>query len=258
MHLIAIRLKLTNCFLVPHKTSYLLVDTGYEYEWHRFIQELASRRVRVQDISHLILTHAHDDHAGLAARLIAENPAIVLVASRLAAEGLASGKHLNMPGAGYINRRVGFLLSLKGRFDKRWTHTFPPCPFRGDDFPIDGDCVLSDIGIDLDGKIIATPGHTRDSISLVFGDGDAIVGDAAANFLGWAGTKHCVISVNDLDAYYQSWRKLAASAGCTIFPAHGKPFPVARLHEDIGKQRKEHMVPFPKCITPPPATLRHH
>jgi glyoxylase-like metal-dependent hydrolase (beta-lactamase superfamily II) len=143
MHLIAIQLKLTNCFLVPHKTSYLLVDTGYEYEWHRFIQELASRRVRVQDISHLILTHAHDDHAGLAARLIAENPAIVLVASRLAAEGLASGKHLNMPGAGYINRRVGFLLSLKGRFDKRWTHTFPPCPFRGDDFPIDGDCVLS-------------------------------------------------------------------------------------------------------------------
>ena len=245
MHPIAIKLKLTNCFLVPHKTSYLLVDTGYEYEWDRLTQQLAKHGVRVNDISHLILTHAHDDHAGLAARLLAENPAIVLVASRLAAEGLALGKHLNAAGAGYVNRRVGFLLSLKGRFDKRWTHTFPPCPFRRGDLPIDGDCTLRDIGIDLDGKIVATPGHTRDSISLVFGDGTAIAGDAAADFLGWAGTKHCVISMNDLDAYYESWRKLAASGAHTIFPAHGKPFPAARLDEDIGRQRKEHMVPFP-------------
>jgi glyoxylase-like metal-dependent hydrolase (beta-lactamase superfamily II) len=258
MHLIAIKLKLTNCFLVPHGTSHLLVDTGYEYEWDRFTQELANHRVRVKDISHLILTHAHDDHAGLAARLLAKNPAIVLVASRLAAEGLALGKHLNVAGAGYVNRRVGFLLSLKGRFDKRWTHTFPPCPFRRGDLAIDGDCTLRDIGIDLDGKIISTPGHTRDSISLVFGDGDAIAGDAAADFLRWAGTKHCVISMNDLDAYYESWRKLAASGARTIFPAHGRPFPVARLHEDIGRQRKEHMVPFSATATLPPAALRHH
>jgi hypothetical protein len=122
----------------------------------------------------------------------------------------------------------GILLSLKGRFDKRWTHTFPPCPFRDGDLPIDGDCTLRDIGI------------------------------AAADFLAWAGTKHCVISMHDLDAYYESWRKLAASGTRTIFPAHGKPFPVARLHEAIGKQRKEHMVPFPETVTPPPAALRHH
>jgi len=117
---------------------------------------------------------------------------------------------------------------------------------------------LRNIGIDLDGKIISTPGHTRDSISLVFGDGDAIAGDAAADFLRWAGTKHCVISMNDLDAYYESWRKLAASGARTIFPAHGRPFPVARLHEDIGRQRKEHMVPFSATATLPPAALRHH
>lgn len=78
MQPIAIKLKLTNCFLVPHGTSYLLVDTGYEYEWDRFTQELANHQARVKDISHLILTHAHDDHAGLAARLLAGNPAITI------------------------------------------------------------------------------------------------------------------------------------------------------------------------------------
>jgi len=245
MNLVALRLKLTNCFLVPHGKSYLLVDTGYEYEWERFTRELARHGVGVPDISHLVLTHAHDDHAGLAARLLGENPALVLVASRLAAEGLAAGKHINVPGAGYVNRRVGFLLRLKGEYDKRWTHTFPPCPFRACDCAID-ECTLRDIGIDLDGRFVATPGHTRDSISLVFGDGDALVGDAAADFLAWAGTKHCVISMHDLDAYYESWRKLASSGARTIYPAHGKPFPIARLNEDLGKQRKECMVPFAK------------
>jgi hypothetical protein len=29
-----------------------------------------------------------------------------------------------------------------------------------------------------------------------------------------------------------------------IFPAHGKPFPVAKLRQDMGKQRKERMVAF--------------
>ena len=243
MNLLTLKLKLTNCYLVPNGRAYLLVDTGYEYEWERLVGELARHGVGLQDISHLVLTHAHDDHAGLAARLLAANPAITLVASRLAAEGLTAGKHINMLGAGYINRRVGALLRLKGKLDKRWTHTFPPCPFRERDLAVD-ECTLGDIGIALDGRIVATPGHTRDSISLVFGNGDALAGDAAADFLAWAGTKHCVISVNDLDAYYASWRKLATAGARTIYPAHGSPFPIARLEEDIGKQRKECMVLF--------------
>jgi len=47
------RLKITNCFLIAHGSSYLLVDTGYEHEWDRFTWELAKHCVRVQNISHL-------------------------------------------------------------------------------------------------------------------------------------------------------------------------------------------------------------
>ena len=81
-------------------------------------------------------------------------------------------------------------------------------------------------------------------MSVVFADGVAYVGDAAGNFLHWAGTKYCVISVNDLDTYYKSWRQLIESGAQTIFPGHGAPFPVAKLRENVGRQRKDHIVRF--------------
>jgi glyoxylase-like metal-dependent hydrolase (beta-lactamase superfamily II) len=49
-----------------------------------------------------------------------------------------------------------------------------------DDFDL-----LKNIGIE--GKILYTPGHLRDSISVVLSDGNAFVGDAAMNFLNFCG-----------------------------------------------------------------------
>ena len=64
---------------------------------------------------------------------------------------------------------------------------FPPYFARPSDILIGGGTRVQDIGLDLDGEIVATPGHTVDSISMVLDDGDAFVGDAAANMLQWAG-----------------------------------------------------------------------
>ena len=94
----------------------------------------------------------------------------------------------------------------------------------------------------LDGKIIETPGHTVDSISILFNDGDCLIGDAAANFLWFAGTKYCVIFISDMDAYYKSWEKVIAGGACRIFPAHGKPFAVNKLKTNIWKNKAENIV----------------
>ena len=51
-----------------------------------------------------------------------------------------------------------------------------------------------------------------------------MVGDAAANFLQFAGTKHCIIYLEDLDQYYQSWVRILEAGAKRIFPAHGEPF----------------------------------
>ena len=65
MDWIALKLKVTTCDLVKTRQKYLLIDTGYDYEWSLFCEKRKAAQVNLSDISHLILTHHHDDHAGL-------------------------------------------------------------------------------------------------------------------------------------------------------------------------------------------------
>ena len=77
---------------------------------------------------------------------------------------------------------------------------------------------------------------------MVFDDGDCIVGDAAANFPQLLGTKYCVIIIKNIETYYASWRKLIAAGARQIFPAHGGPFPVEKLEQNIYKNSQKHLV----------------
>jgi glyoxylase-like metal-dependent hydrolase (beta-lactamase superfamily II) len=239
-----LKLKVTNCYLVRADRHYLLVDTGYEYEWALFCQRLQEAGVSVDQIGYVLLTHHHDDHAGLLNSIVECNPNVRVIVSARGTKILATGQHFHTAEAGYINRRIGFLLSLKGRFDKKWTHTFPPYRERENDVLITGDTRFEELGIPLAGSIIETPGHSPDHLSVLFDDGDCLAGDAAANFLQWAGAKYCVIAVDDLDQYYASWQKMIDGRAQRLFPSHGKSFAIEALQRNLGKHKKENMVLF--------------
>lgn len=128
------------------------------------------------------------------------------------------------------------------RVDRRNNLKFPPYLARDNDILVSGETRLKEIGIDLNGTIFETPGHSVDSLSIVLDDGDCFVGDAAANFLQFAGTHYCVIYVTDLAEYYRSWEKIISMNARKILPAHGEPFPVERLKHNIGRNKKEDMV----------------
>jgi glyoxylase-like metal-dependent hydrolase (beta-lactamase superfamily II) len=237
-----LKLSVTNCYLLRADNGYVLIDTGYEWEWGAFRNELKKAGVGFGDLSHLILTHHHDDHAELLNQVVAQNPSIKLVMSTRASELLLKGKNDLSHGAGYLNRRVNALLTIKRLFDKRWTHTFPPYATREHDVMVHQDVPLREIGIGLDGKIIETPGHSTDSISVILVDGDSIVGDAAANFLRFAGTKYCIIYIEDLDQYYRSWIKIMKAGARRIFPAHGGQFAVEELQKHLNRNNKNNVV----------------
>ncbi len=95
----------------------------------------------------------------------------------------------------------------------------------------------------MDGKIVETPGHTVDSISVLLDDGSCFVGDAAANLPSVAGAKNCVILVEDIDEYYRTWQKLLWLGARRILPAHGEPFDAARLSQNLGKIRRGDLIP---------------
>ena len=238
MKIIKIKLSVTNCFLVQAGDKYILVDTGYDWEWEAFCFRLEEARVSFADISHIILTHHHDDHSGLLNNIVKENPGIKMVMSRHAKDLLLKGKNDDTNGGSYLNKRIEILVNLKQKSDKRWTSSFPVFIARKDDILLEKEVSLRDLGIELDGKIIETPGHSIDSISVIFDDGDCIVGDAAVNFLQFAGTKYCAIYIESMEEYYRSWRKIMVAGAARIHPAHGESFGVDKLNKYINANSK--------------------
>lgn len=73
----------------------------------------------------------------------------------------------------------------------------------------------------LQGEILFTPGHTKDSISLVKNN-ICFCGDAAMN--GFPSMKRLTIWMEDKEEFEKSWDILIAENVEYIYPAHGKPF----------------------------------
>jgi len=253
MEIIPLKLTATNCFLLKMGGQYILIDTGYEIDWQLFCKRLQEAGVRFSQISHIILTHHHDDHCALLNYIIKESNNIRVVMEAAAKDLLTKGTNDITHVYHFVNKRVrllwlfqlkriGLMLTAKKNIPKNSNLKFPPYWVREKDILITGDTRLKEIGIDLNGRIIKTPGHSIDSISVLLDDGDCFMGDSAANFLQFAGTKYCVIGISDLDEYYRSWQKVIAGGAKRIFPAHGKPFPAQKLRENIGKNKKQNMV----------------
>ena len=176
MEIIQLKLSVTNCFLVRTDNKYILIDTGYEYDWDLFCKRLKVVDVRLSDISHIILTHHHDDHCGLLNKILKENNNIRVVMSYLAKDLLLKGENDLTHGGGFVNKRIKQLITLKRVYieihlrkfiDKKSNLKFPPYKVRENDILIKGETNLKEIGINLNGKIIETPGHTIDSISVL-------------------------------------------------------------------------------------------
>jgi len=88
-----LKLSVTNCYLLKADHRYVLIDTGYDWEWDTFRKQLDRAKIDFADIEYLILTHHHDDHAGLLNQVVTKNPGIKVVMSKRAKELLTKGRN---------------------------------------------------------------------------------------------------------------------------------------------------------------------
>ena len=241
MQIVKLDLNETICYLVPIENKYMLIDTGYEKHKKLFHERLGTLNIKIDDIVCILLTHHHDDHSGLLNEIKAHNPSCRIIMHAKAIPHLQSGKD-DLSRSKYVNAKVGGMMKLVKKFNKKWTFAFPPYKVDDNDIVINEETALKSIGINIPGKIIYTPGHTDDSISLVLDDGVCFVGDAAANMLQLLGTRYCVVVIDDLKKYYHSWERLIVENVKTIYPAHGKPFGIEMLKKYLYKNREEQMV----------------
>lgn len=204
-----IKLPLSNAYLVQGERP-ILVDTGAPGDSRRIIAALERNNVRLADLALIVHTHAHGDHVGSTADLLRHTP----LPSTLHAADLP----LVRAGQAAVNYSRWTARLLTPFVLKAWQ------PFEPSILLKDGD-TLTDYGIAA--RVVHTPGHTDGSISLLFANGDAIVGDVMmGGHLGgtFAPTQpRYHYFIEDRDAIHASIRRLLDLGVERFFVGHGGP-----------------------------------
>ena len=228
--------RVVNNYLISSKAGYILIDTGYAGGFQHFMKMLKKKYIEPQKIRYIFLTHAHDDHAGFLNEVLAATDAKVILHPK-AVEGLKRGQNSFEGGCSSFQAWLFCqILALFGHGD----HLYPAIRKEYLDrlIPIDSEQFKA---LHFPYRILKTPGHTADHISLQVGD-ILFCGDAAMN--GFPSRKRITIWVENLQDYQQSWKTIIRQDPRMIFPAHGKPFKTKDLQKNMKALSKVKLHPL--------------
>lgn len=203
-----------------------LVDPGPGSCLERLHGELAAHGVKVGDVSAILLTHIHLDHAGASGSLVAENPRIrVFVHERGARHMIDPAKLLDS-----ARRLYGDAM------DRLWGE-FLPLP-EGNVHALTGGERLEVGGRRL--EVAYTPGHASHHVAYFDDDaGVAFVGDTAGVRIGTSTFIMAPTPPPDIDlaAWASSVERILAWKPETLFLTHFGPSqaPASHLHELIDR-----------------------
>jgi hydroxyacylglutathione hydrolase len=207
-----------NCYLVRAGDGFILIDTGYPAKRIYLDKELASAGCQPGSLKLVILTHGDLDHAGNCAHCRDKYGAKIAMHtgdSGMVERGDMRWNRKAKPDKFSIIFRIMSLMSFffrPGKFE-----TFKP------DIYIEDGQALSEYGSDA--KILYLPGHSKGSLGILTTKGDLFCGDLLYNILGKPGIRF----IDDLADYNVSIEKLKKLNVKTVYPGHGKPFPMEQF-----------------------------
>ncbi len=246
-----IQLGANNVYLLRGTDGALCIDAGPDYEgaWQELTVQLAAHGLDVSDVRAVILTHAHPDHAGLAARwqaagvpvyaasgdahalaldrdereALRERTAAALIThgvpEPLARVGVAGGRRSPGTPASHGARA----LDRAGEHRLRWPGPLRMTPLRPDVLLYDGAEIAA---ADLRLHAIACPGHTPGTVVLHNrATGDLFTGDhllprmVATVGIQFQGPHRWP----SMPPFIRSLTRLLKHRGARVWPGHGAP-----------------------------------
>ena len=197
----------------------MLVDTGMPSNRQTLAELLVLHRVSPEDLSLIVITHAHADHTGnLSALRALKDPPILVAAHPLAATCLAQG------------RSAPFAENLRiGRMARPLITRFPRVPAATVDLPIREPYPLAPHGIR--GSLLPTPGHTQGCLTLLLEGGNAIVGDLLRPQMFFRQGRRTAWVVNEMEPWKESLTHLLDLGATRFYGGHGGPFSRAQVRE---------------------------
>ena len=217
MEIIRIKLPFSNAYLVKDRKA-ILVDAGAPHQADKILAAVQKAGVNPGDISLILHTHGHFDHAGSTAEL---------------------KRRLGVPTAVHTSDafmlREGINGEIKPRnFEARAIMALVPNAFEPSepDILLEEEMTLTDFGID--GKILFTPGHTKGSLSFL-SPNEAIIGDLLMG--GWAGgavfgsRPNYHYYMDDPNQLHASLKKILTYKPSTLYVGHGGPLTIESIIE---------------------------
>lgn len=187
----------TNYWVVSAGHERLLIDLGYPGTMGMMRRRMAQMNVPINEVHYALATHYHIDHAGLGQELKLAGVTLLVLESQV--QAIPQMKAFTKPRDHYVeilpegNRVIPFSESRD---------------------------LLAGIGIA--GKILSTPGHSDDSVSVLLDDGKVFTGDLPPFMPDWDDEQGRRIK--------SSWKLLYDHGAKFIYPAHG---PIRDMEREI-------------------------
>jgi hydroxyacylglutathione hydrolase len=220
--IITIFLGFDQCYVLKGD-GILVVDSGEPNKGAVFAHALETVAISLHDVKLVVLTHGHWDHIGSAGEIKSLTGA-PLAMHQSEVHWLENSLKPLSPGITPWGRLFNVLHNIFMPFIK-----VPPAKV---------DLVISDDGLSLvdfgiPGRIVYTPGHSSGSVTVLLDTGEAFVGDLAMNKFPLRLSPGLPIFADDPSAVISSWKNLIKLGASTVYPAHGKPFPVTVIEKAI-------------------------
>ena len=198
-----------NCYLMRTDTGCILIDTGCSRKRKDLEKELEGMGCKPGNLKLIIITHGDFDHTGNAAYL--RRKFNTKIAMHQDDSGMAERGDMfwNRNKGNFLIRKVAPIL-----FGFSKSTRFTP------DLYIEDGCDFSEYGFNA--RVLYIPGHSKGSIGILTTNGDMFCGDLLEN------TKKPGLNsiMDDLAAANASVGKLKGFKIDTVYPGHGKPFPM--------------------------------
>jgi endoribonuclease LACTB2 len=177
----------TNYWVVGGGGSRIIVDLGWPGRMGELLANLERMDVPLGELKYALATHYHIDHAGCAQEL--KRAGVPLLVLETQAAWIPKMKEFTKPQDNYTEITLNDNVTI----------TFA-----------ESRATLARIGIA--GRIVATPGHSDDSVSLLLDSGEVFTGDLTPLALTEEGNASVLAS----------WRTVKELGATMIYPGHGR------------------------------------
>jgi glyoxylase-like metal-dependent hydrolase (beta-lactamase superfamily II) len=213
---------MVNAHLIRSDAGCILVDTGIPGSEHKIAKVLAQQGLSFQDVKLIIVTHAHTDHAGCAARLRQLSGAPILA---------------HRDDADFYSRKEPMTFCPTGLVGRLFLKTpLPHQPYEGfvPDMMMKNDDSLNLLDFGVDGCVRHTAGHTPGSIAVELASKEALVGDLLASGIligGIALTGRAIRPPfeDDPEAVAHELKRMVQGGARHFYLGHGGPLQAAEV-----------------------------